>query len=153
MSLTAKELASQISVLTGRPVTGKVCQAGALDKGVFGVFDSAEGEPKMVVVADVGFAAYSSAALSLLPKTVAEEAVRAQNLPENLAENFQEVVNVLGGTLNSFSPVHVKMRGLFLKRDQVPQAALDIVASPSTRLDVELAVDGYGSGTLCILSS
>jgi hypothetical protein len=151
MQLAPKELTKQMEILIGRPVTAKDGKVTDLTKGVFGVFATDAGEPVILVVSDVAFAAYAGAALALVPKQVAEESIRAQALADSLAENFHEVINVLGGLFNTAGVVHVILREVCVGRDQLPADAAPLVTDPGKRQDFELTVNDYGSGQFSVM--
>ena len=71
------------------------------DLQIVGRYLDDDGEIAALLVADIEFAAISGAALAMIPKVVAAEAIKANELTDALFDNFREVVNVFSSLLNS----------------------------------------------------
>ena len=138
--------------LLGRAVKAKAA-GSPLDvtKGALCVaqYTAPDGALGALFVAEVGIAAYLSAALSIVPEARAKEAIKAGALDELLQENFREVCNVVTAALNARggSPM------LVLKDVVGNPATADEAKALTSRLDVEVDVTGYGSGKLAILEA
>jgi hypothetical protein len=105
-----------------------------------------------LVICDLALAASLGAALILLPPNSASDAVRANKLPEQLAENFQEVLNVASRWFNAPLRPHVKLGTVHWNQGGLPARPAEYLKRVNTRLDVSLAVPGYATGTLSILT-
>jgi hypothetical protein len=104
-------------------------------------------------VAELMFAAVAGAALVLAPASILPEVERTQQLPDNLLENYQEVVNILTGRLNTPTTPHLKLTTTFTYPDQeLPDEVWDVINRPSNRRDFDVTVEGYGGGKVSILT-
>jgi hypothetical protein len=103
-----------------------------------------------LLVSDLDFAAMSGAALAMIPKVVAAEAIKSGELSETLFDNFREVVNVFSSLLNAPSTPHLVLEAI----ERHPDATEDIRAvmdAPTRRRDFAVTIEGYGSGALAVL--
>jgi len=112
-----------------------------------------DGNRKLVVacMADVGFAAATSAAFALIPARVAAESAASQKLDESLAEIFGEVLNVMSRLFT-----HHENARVTLQQTVMPGQPLPAVLGSLSRegcLDLVVDVEGYGKGRLilCLL--
>ncbi len=106
------------------------------------VFVGDEGEPLMLAGGDPSFAYLSGAALALIPKGRAEDAINGRDADPDLLDNYREIMNVITRVINDAGDAHVRL---------VPGSSADLDALPEPRSGrgYGIAIDGYGSGTLC----
>ncbi len=117
------------------------------------VWEDKWGRVGAVCVAELMMAAVAGAALVLAPASVLPEVEQQGCLPDHLRENYHEVMNVLTTTIRTDSSPYLKLVGIFQHPDEpLPQAVWDVLASPSSRRDFDLTVEGYGGGKLSILT-
>ena len=106
-----------------------------------------------VALMDFPLTAYSGAALALLPRGGAEDAIDESDLPASLLENAAELLNVLAAPIGEASGVHQRLHQTF-GPDQLPPSDVSAwSAQLGSRLDVELDIKGYGRGTLSVVST
>lgn len=116
-----------------------------------GTFYSGTKTPIAMCAADLAFAAYAGAALSMLPGDVANDQIKTGALDEILEENYAEVLNVLARIfvvedttrmtlLEAIMPPKVMPSGLVTEGEPVK----------IRRADYEIKVTGYGKGTLAL---
>lgn len=104
-----------------------------------------------VVVMDQALAAYAGAALALVPKGAAEDAIENRMLPPNLFENSAEILNVLAAPIGDASGVHQRLDATFAPSDTVPPQVQAHGATLGAREDVEVDIAGYGRGSLSVV--
>lgn len=104
-----------------------------------------EGRTGGVCVAQLSIAASCGAALALMPAPVADDAVKAGDLPDNLSENFYEVANVLVQLLNG--PVVAHLRTGTMKVGLTEDVRQFIESAPGTR-HFSATIIGYPTGSL-----
>lgn len=104
-----------------------------------------------VVVMDQALAAYAGAALALLPRGAAEDAVESQLLPPNLFDNSAEILNVLAAPIGEASGVHQRLLETYAPSDPVPPQVQAHGATLGSREDVEVDISGYGRGGLSVV--
>jgi hypothetical protein len=120
------------------------------DPLIVGRYLDDDGEIAALLVSDLEFAAYSGAALAMIPKVVAGEAIKAAELGDTLFDNFREVVNVFSSLLNAPTTPHLVLKAL----DRHPEGTEDVVEvmdAPRRRRDFDVTIEGYGSGVLAVL--
>jgi hypothetical protein len=97
------------------------------------------------------FAAYAAAALSLFPKSKAQDSIAARSLGEPLDENLREVLNVLSRLLNLPGEEHFRLRRVIRQEGRLPAEIPVGTGGLVNRLDFEIGIDGYGEGRMTIV--
>ena len=114
-----------------------------------GVFVDDTGAVAGACVADLAFVARSGAALAMIPRPVADEAISKGALEDNLRENFYEVANIATGLLNGPSVPHIKISELV---EGVPDAVRDLLLRAAGRRSYSIALGDYGNGTFALFT-
>ena len=109
------------------------------------------GTMRAVAVFELALAARAGAAIALVPKGAADDAVADQLLPSNLFENASEICNVLAASLGDAQSTHLRLSAAYAPTDPVPAAILTTATQPAGREDVELDIAGYGPGRLSLV--
>jgi len=114
-------------------------------------------DPQMAInalcVMDLGAAAYTGAALALLPPGGAQDAVEEDGeLTSLLVEALHEVVNVLSALFNTPGAPHSKLHKLYAPGDDLPGDVAGMLAN-FNRIDLAIEVPGYGKGALSLVVS
>ncbi len=110
---------------------------------------------RRAVVCDMTLAASLGAGLAMIPVRIAEEGARKSTLPENLAENYAEICNVMSRLFR------VPTRGMtFFLRRVVGQEGVEldldeeaVLAVPDLQIDFLISVQGYGQGRITLLGN
>lgn len=105
------------------------------------VYVGKDDAPLMLAGGDKAFAYLSGAALALVPKGRAEDAINGSEVDEDLLENYREILNVVTRAVNDQGRAHVRL---------VPGSVVDLSALPAT-VDTKgytVQIDGYGNGDL-----
>ena len=112
-------------------------------------------DPQMAInalcVMDLGAAAYTGAALALLPPGGAQDAVEEDGeLSGLLVEALHEVVNVLSALFNTPGAPHSKLHKLYAPGDDLPGDIEGMLAN-FNRIDLAVDIQGYGKGALSLV--
>ena len=110
-----------------------------------------DGSVGALCVVDAPLAARCGAALSMVPATVADEAVRKAELPEHLLENWREVANIFCQLLNGPKTPHLRLQAIHQLPGDVPEPVGALLHAPEFRRDFELQIEDYGSGRFSVL--
>jgi two-component system, chemotaxis family, chemotaxis protein CheY len=111
----------------------------------------AEGRDVAVAIAEIDFAAFSGAALSMAQAVTAAEWAKAGVLTEAIAQNFYEVANVLATVVNP-GGARCTLAEVILLADFEKPPNHERLAASSTQLNLEAAIDGYGSGRIALIA-
>jgi hypothetical protein len=152
---TPAALARMLSDLLGRrvDVTGGKAAPFKMDAAVgAGLYAPRDDSGTVVCVVDLELAVNLGAALALFPAAVAAESLRNGKPDEALLENFREVLNVTAGLLNTHGGTHLVLREVQIAPPALPEAFLQLMAKPASRLDVEVRIAGYGGGKMSMLA-
>lgn len=140
--------------LLGREVTVTATDpidAGDLPTTVAALYvDNAE-RLVAVVGLELSLAAYAGAALGLMPAGGAADSIEEKQLSPMLAENVQELCNVLSGLLNKPGAPHVKLHGVVLPGESMPSDASSNLLAYGRRLDLIVEIARYGKGTFTLV--
>ena len=116
-----------------------------------GTFHGGDRAVVAMCAADLALAAFTGAALSLIPAESAQERIRTGVLDEMLEENFAEVLNVLARIY--MVPESTRMT---LLETIFPPRALPATPEPGNssvmvlRADYRIDIDSYGTGHLAL---
>jgi hypothetical protein len=124
-------------------------EPGFSKAAVVAVYTGAGDEPVGLLVCSVQAAAYLGAALSLLPKPVAEDAIKKGALDDNLLENFREVANICSSLFAEQAGARVHLQAV-VNKVVAPIAAYKVLFASPNRADVTLEVPGYGPGVISV---
>lgn len=120
------------------------------DPLIVGRYLDDDGEIAALLVSDIEFAAISGAALAMIPKVVAAEAITANELTDALFDNFREVVNVFSSLLNSPTTPHLVLEALE-RHPEGTEDLLPVLTAPTRQRCFDITIEGYGSGSLAVL--
>ena len=117
-----------------------------------GAYLTSSEEPRVLVIIDLPLAASLGAILVRHMPGVAEDAIKANALSEDLYPNLLEVMNVFAGTLNSEGVEHVVFREGY-PNSELPKSLSDLLAGePHTRADYTVGIPRYFDGKLAFLA-
>ncbi len=104
------------------------------------LFVSDDDSPMMLAGGDRAFAYLSGAALAMVPKARAEDAISGDS-DEDLMENYFEVMNVITRAVNDQGGDHVRL---------IPQASVVLadLPEPAKGAGLNIDIDKYGTGRL-----
>ncbi len=96
---------------------------------------------------DMALGGSIAAALTRIPMAIVNESVKAGKLAEGLFENLREVLNVCASLLNAKGFPHLALRDLKVA-PPIPEEIAKLIATPSSRVDLEISVESYGGGRM-----
>lgn len=120
--------------------------------GEVALFDDDDGDLAALAVADIGFAAATAAALTLIPVEQVTGAVDEGTLGDSLRDNYYEVVNILSSLLNGNPARHVRLTTTHPLGEPAGVDVDALVAARAPRT-FRIEVDGYGSGTFQLIEA
>ncbi|GIJ48689.1 hypothetical protein Val02_55750 [Virgisporangium aliadipatigenens] len=135
-------LGRSVSVSPGNPL--KVVDIG--QKLLVSVYVDDRKVMRAVVGMDVPLSVYAGAAIGLIPVAGTEEPIEKKELTSMLAENVTEVCNICSSLLNQEGEPRLKMDKAFMPGEMPPPDAIGYLLALGRRLDLNLEVQGYGSG-------
>ncbi|QBX55983.1 hypothetical protein EXE58_11265 [Nocardioides seonyuensis] len=158
MSLpTNKQVKDLFDGLLGRPCTisdaADQLSPDASPAPAYAVYVTDDGRVSSVVMMEFALAAYTGAALALIPPGGAEAAVEDKVLPASLMENTAEVLNVLASPLGDARGRHQRLESTYGPHDDVPAGVKANAATLGLRADMVIEVGGYGSGRLAVVAA
>ncbi|SHN42089.1 hypothetical protein SAMN05443668_10875 [Cryptosporangium aurantiacum] len=141
--------------LLGKDVTvgdGSPASTADLQKAVVAIYVDDTNKIGAVGGMDLPLAAWVGAAIGLLPKGGAEDCVDEGQLTKLIGENVREVCNIMAALLNKEGTPHLRLEkeSVFLPGEAAPQEAQARMVALGARLDLAVAVAGYGAGRLWI---
>ena len=136
----------EVAVSPGAPVTPEPNRPVTV-----AIYTAPDMAVNALCVMDLGAAAYTAAALALLPPGGAQDAVEEdKELSPLLLEALHEVVNVLSALFNTPGAPHSKLNKLVADGEEMPGDIAGMLAG-FNRLDLALEVPGYGKGAISLV--
>jgi hypothetical protein len=150
---TGTQLGDFLTDLLGKKVTATLesAELGTDDPAglMCGVLIYEEGHVGGACIVDSAAAAYAGAALAMIAKPVADEAIAAGALTTTLIDNFSEVVNILTGIVNTPIHAHLRMSGV---EAGVPESVRDLLIKAAGRTTFAIDIADYGTGRLALFA-
>lgn len=103
-----------------------------------------------VVGWDLELGACVGAAVGLVPKGAAEDAIEERFIPAHLLENLSEVANVLASVFQMRDNPHLRLDQTYNPLNSAPDQAIQMLYALGHRIDLTVEVPGYGSGRLAV---
>lgn len=145
------EVASLLGEIIDRSISGAENDFGELDRPYYvATYGDASGRLAGCFAFDLEAAARLGAALTVVPSGRADEAIGDGQLDDMLVENFQEVCNISVALLARASDCALTLQEL-LPPGSGPLEPVLAALEDSTRSDVEIDVDGYGTGRIMMV--
>ena len=120
------------------------------DVRVVGAYVDGSAAVRAVVFTDLTVGSALGAALALVPAQRVQEAVNAGAVPEDLADNTREVLNVAASLFNC-GDAHLKLGDVWVAPQPVGDDAVVFLRAAAQRSDITVEVPGYGSGVVALL--
>jgi len=137
-----------ISIAQGEPVA-----SNAGSKNMVAVYINDAGAPVTACCCDIPFAAYSGAALSMIPRGGAEDAAKSGDLSEMMRGNLHEIMNICSRLFITDETPHLKLDALYDNADALPESARAMIDTAAGRTDLRISIPGYGEGNISFLST
>ena len=150
------EVKEFIENLLGKPVSvddGKPVVLSPKRPSVIAPYLLDDGKVGAIAVCDIEFAACAGGALTMMPVDIVQDSIRQSKIPDNILENFKEVLNVFSGIFNKPDYSHVALSGVLITPLALSRNIVEVIAQPAGRMDFTISIDGYGSGRLSVLVS
>jgi hypothetical protein len=141
-----------LSDLYGRPVPVQAApkfEPSTLKVCSIAIYVDNQDEVVGMLVCSLAAAAYMGAALSLLPKSIADESSKKGILDEGLFENFREVANICTTLFSEHLRNRVRLKSVLPKAATFPAEYQGFLQTAS-RTDASIDVPSYGSGPISI---
>jgi hypothetical protein len=148
-----KDVRDLFEDLLGRPVTMTPADpvlADGLKKMLVSLYTDDTRRLAAVIGMDLSLTVYAGAAIGLLPPGGAQDCVDDGVITPMVAENVREVCNIMVSLLNRKGGPHLKLDQVFQPGEPPPADACAILLALGRRVDLTVAVGGYGSGKLSI---
>ncbi|MBN2715937.1 MAG: hypothetical protein JXX14_08775, partial [Deltaproteobacteria bacterium] len=119
---------------------------------VIGEYQNDEGNPVLLMVADVALVNYLGSALVMLPRDEAESAIKNNTISDEILESFQEICNISSSLINDAGNSHVRFAKMYVSKAEAPPDNVNaIISNHSRKMDFSITVPGYGTGRLCLI--
>jgi hypothetical protein len=120
------------------------------DVQVVAAYADDTGEVRAVAFCDLVLGNVLGAALALVPAPRVAEALEAGVVPQELADNTREVLNVAASMFNH-GTAHLKLTDTWVVPEPVGEQAVAFLRLPAQRSDLRVEVPGYGAGVLALI--
>lgn len=110
-----------------------------------------DGTVKILWVCDYRSVIYIGSALAAIPSETAESNVNSQEIPDNVMENFREVLNIGASLFNNPDMPHISLGDVVFTKEDIPENIAILVSNPAGRVDYAVDFPEYGVGNIAIL--
>jgi len=110
-----------------------------------------DGSAKILWVSNTAASIYIGSALAEIPPAEAESHIETNKIPDNVLENFQEVMNIGASLFNKPDLPHVSFGKVILSTDDIPEEIAQIISNPGKRSDFKTVFPEYGEGEMSML--
>lgn len=150
----AKSVRDLLAELLGREVTvapGVPFVADDIDTTLVALYVDDAVRMTALVGLDLPLAAFTGAAIGLVPPGGAEACVEDGALTPMVAENVAEVCNVLTTLYHRDGAPHLRLYQVHQPGDAVPSDAAAHLVALGRRLDLQVEIAGYGTGRMALV--
>lgn len=116
---------------------------------VFGRYVNDEGDLLGVIAADAAFVRVTGAAIMMMSPAVVKDARAEDELPEELCDAFEEVLNILSRLLNASGRPHCRYAAA--EHGHTPEDITDFIRASSARESFGFEICEYGEGTVSLI--
>jgi len=106
---------------------------------------------RATIACDLAFSAHAGAALALVPVGAAQDAIADGKLPDTLAENLYEVLDIAASTFNVEGADHLKLYQLYPAGPPLDAMVRIRTLTLGRREDLRVELAGYGAGALSVV--
>lgn len=114
-------------------------------------YQTEDGKIKAVCICDISASNRMGAALTMIPAEMANKNISYQKITQEILDNVQEVMNVVGGFLNTSDLPHLKLKNVILMPNDLEEDVKSILSDPGIRLNLSIELKTYGTGQMNIL--
>lgn len=147
-------IARMFGELFGKAVTTRrtaPLTVGASDGAAIATYAGDDGTVRALCVCDAALACSAGAALTMLPAAMAAQSSKAGRIADTILENLREVLNIAHQFFHDPGTPHMILREVLVTPCSLPAHVAQVLGKPAGRLDVELAIHGYGPGRMALL--
>lgn len=113
-----------------------------------GIYVTRDDHLAAILRVDLALGAHLGAALAMIPLDASTEAIKEGKLDADLFDAFREVVNVMASLMCRDGSPHVRLASVNSCDPSLRDEFFSTLRDPETRLDLEVEIEDYGSGTL-----
>lgn len=146
-------LSKALSESLGKDVKASRAQrlpVGPKTPGAVGVLVDEASKHGAVIFADLALACTAGGALSSIPRNIVEEGIKSGDVPANLLESYQEVMNAAPGWFERPNLPKLKVDSTKSAAGNCSRGMLTMMLKSKHRLDFAIEVAGYPRGRLAI---
>ncbi|MBU8921676.1 MAG: hypothetical protein KOO63_07630 [Bacteroidales bacterium] len=112
-----------------------------------------DGRIKAIWICDLSMVINIGAGLAVIPPEVAMTNINSNELPDNIRENFQEVLNVSASLFNRSDGPHLSLGTLVITPDPISEDIQEALSAVSGRRDLRAIIPDYGEGLMSLIET
>lgn len=134
-----------LTSLLGLDVSVSPTDAATIKDGFVTVYGQCPESIDSLCICDLNLANSAGAALARIPGRVAIEATEAGECPENLWENFSEIMNICSTFARKTKATRLKMHQIYSPSSEMPDSVKEKIPNENQRV-VQVSIEGYKPG-------
>lgn len=140
-------LGRDVEVTTGGAMVNPSMPGGAL----VGIYTDNHLKMAALVLFDLALAARAGAAIALVPAATADFAIEDCALTPALFDNAAEILNIATSMFHAEGSPHLRLDRCYAPGEPLPADVAQWVLAYVRRIDLTIAIKGYGPGSLSAL--
>lgn len=149
---TPESVANLFTSLLGREVEVSLNRRLISEVAIAASYSDDSVKRVAVCLLDMNLGASLGAALSLVPKAVADNAGDAVELPEGILENLHEVLNISAQFFYNEDTERISLENIYPPPDEFPLDIIPLIDQKENRVDMRVDIQGYRSGNIAFLA-
>lgn len=122
------------------------------DKNVIAKYVDDDSNISRLVLCDLPFANNAGAALTMISPGVVADAIKDKELPDNILDNFREVMNIFVNLFAETTSQHLVLNDISVVSNDADEPTTKALNEPVERIDFEVNVPRYGNGRIALLA-
>ncbi|MFI7585893.1 hypothetical protein ACIB24_02315 [Spongisporangium articulatum] len=126
--------------------------APARSTNLVGVYVTPKLATTALVITDLEAAARLGGALAEVPRNAVQEAIASRELTPVLSRNFYTLLDNMAKLFNGENQPEISLYEMYGADSVIPADVAALAGSAGSRIDLKLAVEGYGLGQMSLIT-
>lgn len=147
------EVSRMLAGIVGRSVTATKAAPSNLQlkqPRIYGVYQDRITPDACMAVFDLPLSAYAGGAMLTFPACAIKDSLKSAHLEDGILDTLREIMNIFAQLFNAHG--HQKFVQLYCSPEELTEAGRAVLENPTGRLDLNVSIDGYGSGQVTLMT-
>ncbi|MFK7768390.1 MAG: hypothetical protein AB8B55_14300 [Mariniblastus sp.] len=151
--ITPEAVTSILDGLFGCATTANEVETPAPIAGpkVMATYNDCDGNLQFVIACELSIANSMGAALTMIPPGLAKEATANGSIPENIAENIHEVLNICSAAFANYHHHRIVLDQVIVPGDVADDALVAALDAAECLIQIDYELERYAPGKISLL--